>query len=689
MLCYRQEFHGEIRAWLEDVLATARALNVNGLESLPFNLSDAQKSHDWVVPVFGKPRPGDGGTERSKDGFLRAILQPLELVARETGARHYPYVMPADGAARLAEAFARARQTQPHAPLVPDLQVVLSHLLQQARDRSPVRESRGLVTVQVPAGEALETEIHDALAQHVERALDAAFPQGRDTVPGKSGRTRALIALRQLADEQGRRSDGLFETDLVRMIGPDGREVLDRLSAADTRIVITREGRCALSHDQLAKVVTEIVVNETSRGRLLLDQPLIDLSVKIGQKLALYQSDAADESALSFGRWQRQLIQRNRDTLLFDEPRRTWWAAAERARQRRTKARLGWGVGAALAAIVTAVLVERSYSGAVLQTEIQAIGDPPNLERLLETTSTPDVLLAVVERHQKEWVNSNETFGAMSFALEDVWLRTTNREIKRRAMALAEKLRDAFIELHARTIPNFQPPPPPTEDRLNEWKKLESGEFVMGANDLTDEERPPHSVRVSAFSIQQHEVTNEEYQRFDPKHPFLLVDKKHPVVNVSWFEAAAYAAWLGASLPTEAQWEYAARGTGPTKGRPYPWGTPQPLPQEQAVYDHVGTMEVGSRPAGRTPEGLDDMAGNAWEWCRDIFARYQSEGADSLDPLGPATVQDSGRRRRVVRGGGFDVSEDVKLRADRRDADYATFQGATDGFRLVSSRLHH
>jgi hypothetical protein len=220
-------------------------------------------------------------------------------VDKETGERSYPYVMPPDGAARLAEAFARARYAQPDAPLVPELQVVLSHLLQQARDRSPAPAAdRGAITVEIPAAEALQAEIRDALAQHVARALDHAFPQGPDTAPGRSARTRGPIALRQLADAEGRRGEGLPEADLVRMIGPDGRQVLDRLSAADTRLVVTRDGRCTLSHDQLAKVVTEIVANEASRGGLLLDRALLDLSVKIGQKLALYYSDAGDDSAL-------------------------------------------------------------------------------------------------------------------------------------------------------------------------------------------------------------------------------------------------------------------------------------------------------------------------------------------------------------------------------------------------------
>jgi formylglycine-generating enzyme required for sulfatase activity len=198
-------------------------------------------------------------------------------------------------------------------------------------------------------------------------------------------------------------------------------------------------------------------------------------------------------------------------------------------------------------------------------------------------------------------------------------------------------------------------------------------------------------VTVSGFSIQQHEVTNQEYARFDPAHQFPGGQDLHPVAGVSWYEAAAYAAWLGAGLPTEAQWEYAAAGTS---GRKYPWGTPEPT-AEHAVFGQPLTGGTGTRPVsparakGETPEGLQDMAGNVWEWCLDWYGAYSPENA--VDALGPTalhatTLGDSRLRLRVLRGGSF-VNTEFNLRTASRLRHDPELRLDFVGFRLVSSRL--
>lgn len=338
ILCYRHEFHGEVRGWLEDVLAQARALGRPGLQALPHDLSGPQKAHDWVLPVLGAPAPGDQGTERSTRAFLDAIVRPLTLTQPD-GSTRYPYAIASADAERLAATFAQARQRQPDASLVPELQVVLNYLLQRTIDRAP-----GPRTIEVPSAPDLDMEIGQALRNHLERALTAAFPDGHDRWAARRARTRALLALRQLIDADGlHRAEGLPAEDLTRMLGPDGDAIIDRLSSPHARLVIATDGRYLLSHDRLAEVVADLVRNEASRGNLLLDRGLIDLQRTVGQKLALYESDPRDESALALTRSQRDAITHNHDTLLFDAPRRAWWEASQ-AREQRLRARQRRGI---------------------------------------------------------------------------------------------------------------------------------------------------------------------------------------------------------------------------------------------------------------------------------------------------------------------------------------------------------
>ena len=226
---------------------------------------------------------------------------------------------------------------------------------------------------------------------------------------------------------------------------------------------------------------------------------------------------------------------------------------------------------------------------------------------------------------------------------------------------------DIFINDH--TVP-----PPGADDPLNRPIWIEGGTFSMGSDDGWDNEQPVRRVTVSGFWMQEHEVTNEEYARFDASHSFPQGEEKHPAVRVNWQRATDYAASRGGSLPTEAQWEFAARGA---EGREYPWGDAKPT-CERAHYsgcDPSGTIRVMSRPDGATPEGVHDLAGNVWEWVADWYGDYDPSDLD--DPQGPA----SGTSR-VLRGGSFDFAP-LNLRASRRlsygpELDYVGL-----GFRVV------
>lgn len=174
---------------------------------------------------------------------------------------------------------------------------------------------------------------------------------------------------------------------------------------------------------------------------------------------------------------------------------------------------------------------------------------------------------------------------------------------------------------------------------------IEGGTFVMGQDSSYASLGPAHEVTVSSFWIQEHEVTNAEFRRFDPTHRSVSGPDSHPVVYVQWREAMAYAESLGGSLPTEAQWEYAARGK---EGRTYPWGEASPTCElaHYADCEPRGTVPVMSLPAGATPDGIHNLAGNVVEWVFDRYGRYESR--DAVDPAGPGVGE-----RRVLRGGAW------------------------------------
>jgi formylglycine-generating enzyme required for sulfatase activity len=158
----------------------------------------------------------------------------------------------------------------------------------------------------------------------------------------------------------------------------------------------------------------------------------------------------------------------------------------------------------------------------------------------------------------------------------------------------------------------------------------------------------------------------------------------HPVVGVSWTQAQAYCDWAGGRLPTEAEWEKAARGPAEGAGpkRIYPWGNKTPAADLANFNRNVGgTREVGQYPPGASPYGALDMAGNAAEWVADWFGDlYYSEASAAginTDPPGPASGQ-----YRVIRGGSH-LSEARAIRVAYRDRNTERFQSGYIGFRCA------
>ena len=255
---------------------------------------------------------------------------------------------------------------------------------------------------------------------------------------------------------------------------------------------------------------------------------------------------------------------------------------------------------------------------------------------------------------------------------------------------------------------------------------IPAGEFTMGSDGkIYNDEKPVHLVTLDGYWIGKYEVTVGQFKEFvketgyrteaekgdgayvytkdadwvkkkdaNWQNPYFKQGDKHPVVCISWNDAVAYNKWLSEKmglpfkLPTEAQWEKAARGTD---GRKYPWDD-SPVSGEKLNFadkntefswsdksiddGYKYTAPVGSYLSGASPYGLLDMAGNVWEWCSDWFDEDYYEKSPGKNPTGP----DSGSYR-VVRGGSWDFSADFVRCAIRDDSDPA-YRDISLGFRL-------
>lgn len=217
-----------------------------------------------------------------------------------------------------------------------------------------------------------------------------------------------------------------------------------------------------------------------------------------------------------------------------------------------------------------------------------------------------------------------------------------------------------------------------------------AGEFLMGAEDGLPDTRPMRRTYLSSYWIDKYEATNARYRLCAEsgacsrlKDPRALDDSRraqHPVTNLTWGQARAFCQWTGRRLPTEAEWEKAARGTD---GRRYPWGNSleaikSRLKEHDLKTGGNGTEPVGSVPGTVSPYGVFDLVGNAWEWVKDWYAEDFYAVAPSHDPQGPLRGS-----FRVLRGGDWSQSA-LELRASYRGWDEMTYWGPTLGVRCAA-----
>jgi formylglycine-generating enzyme required for sulfatase activity len=257
------------------------------------------------------------------------------------------------------------------------------------------------------------------------------------------------------------------------------------------------------------------------------------------------------------------------------------------------------------------------------------------------------------------------------------------------------------IAAFALALPAARAQSGPADDA--EMVTVPAGPFTMGspgtALDEDAAEKPVHQVDLAEFRIDKCEVTNAQFARFltamertqdDAGREWVWVDpylqleqangewrpkagmEKLPVVNVTWYGATAYARWAGKRLPTEAEWEKAARGAD---GRKFPWGPNMDHSRFRLGFDRL--LPVGSFPTGASPYGCLDMAGNVWEWTSSLFRPYPYVATDGRED--PDSTD-----RRVARGGSW-TGEPHIAHAAYRFRPYPTFRHCYLGFRCAQS----
>ncbi len=222
---------------------------------------------------------------------------------------------------------------------------------------------------------------------------------------------------------------------------------------------------------------------------------------------------------------------------------------------------------------------------------------------------------------------------------------------------------------------------------------IPEGIFTRGSDSGGFDEKPQQEIYLDAFYIDKHEVSVESYNKFrraanyvEPSVPFFKADQSilktpnFPVVGVSWNDAVNYCKWAGKRLPTEAEWEKAARGT---HGLKYPWGNKMldkraNLAGKADGYEYMAP--VGSFPMGRSVYGVYDMAGNVSEWVEDFYDQFYYQVAPLMNPTGPEN-----KKNRVYRGGSWD-HRTVDIRVAKRFAATPGRKDAIVGFRCARSK---
>lgn len=315
------------------------------------------------------------------------------------------------------------------------------------------------------------------------------------------------------------------------------------------------------------------------------------------------------------------------------------------------------------------------------------------------------VLRCMSKAPEKRPKSATEVATILTSVLSRTAGHTKGRELKRRALRLiawilvsGSLISSMAILMNTQSTPSEIATPLATT-RHRVWKDgsrlvpVPGGEYRLGADEL-GEDSPSHRVHLSPYWIAAEPVTNEQFSAFLKANPGLPEPRYwkdisfhsplQPLVGVTWAEARAYCQWAGLELPSEAQWEAAARGAGERERYPYPWGEQEPTLSRAhfgwAERGEPGQPEfVGSLPEGAGPYGTLDQAGNVWEWCLDAWNSGAYNNRDGiLDPIEHSETPGD----RVVRGGSWKSSA-AHLHVAYRAKQEAERQNSEVGFRCV------
>jgi formylglycine-generating enzyme required for sulfatase activity len=253
--------------------------------------------------------------------------------------------------------------------------------------------------------------------------------------------------------------------------------------------------------------------------------------------------------------------------------------------------------------------------------------------------------------------------------------------------AVYQQLHEKILQRHK--VNHVNPPLAKQDERS--MVLVPAGEFLMGSWTGDVDEQPMRRVYLDAFFMDKDQLVVGQYAKFleatshsvPPEWNIMsrAMHKNRPVVNVGWADAAAYCKWAGKRLPTEAEWEKAARGTD---GRLYPWGNDPPTPLH-ANYGKTGSNShgtlapVGMLEDGKSPYGIYDMAGNVWEWVSDWYGADYYKTGPLQNPTGPPTGD-----YKVIRGGSWGSGPEG-LRAAEREIHLPSFRGSGTGFRCAKT----